>query len=446
MPGLAWRPTLAPGHRQLGGIVRSRTGPVILAISLLAAAAACDAKAPDRSGSPLTTQVSGHPAEHQEVAAGKTPRALAGQLQQYYAQHTLLAVRQMRSVLTATPAYREAADHELEEYTEELAQIVGAKFGDAQGGRFEQLWQHGIDHFSAYAEAVAGNDTAARQQARSDLLADADAYGDWLAEAGKGRVPAGEAAAAMRTHVQQLMAQADAYAAHDYDQAYRVERQAYEHMFGVGTDLAEASLAPKAAATLDTPVEKLRAAFAMLLGEHMQLIIDTQRATFDGAPQFKAAAAQVNANSAALTKGMGAIVGPRKAQEFQTVWAEHVEGLLEYSTAVAGKDEAEKAAAREEMRGYGARLALYLSDIVRNELPLKPLTDAWGAHDQHLVDQIDAYAAKRYDEAQEMELDGYQQMLGVAGTILGAIQRTLQPQLPVGGSQTGGGGTANRRR
>jgi hypothetical protein len=98
------------------------------------------------------------------------------------------------------------------------------------------------------------------------------------------------------------------------------------------------------------------------------------------------------------------------------------------------------------MRGYGARLALYLSDIVRNELPLKPLTEAWGAHDQHLVDQINAYAAKRYDEAQEMELDGYGQMLGLAGTILGAIQRTLQPQLPVGGSQTGGGGTAQRRR
>jgi hypothetical protein len=45
-----------------------------------------------------------------------------------------------------------------------------------------------------------------------------------------------------------------------------------------------------------------------------------------------------------------------------------------------------------------------------------------------------------------MELDGYGQMLGVANTILGAIQRTVKPQLPVGGSQTGGGGTAHRRR
>jgi hypothetical protein len=193
-------------------------------------------------------------------------------------------------------------------------------------------------------------------------------------------------------------------------------------------------------------VEQLRAAFAMLLGEHLQLIIDTQRATFAGAPQFKAAAAQVNANTAALTKGMGAIVGPRKAEEFQAVWAEHVEGLLEYSTAVASNDQAEKTAAREEMRGYGARLALYLSDIVRNELPLEPLTAALGEHDQHLVDQIDAYAAKRYDEAQQLELEGSEQMLGVADTILGALQKTVRPQLPVGGSQTGGGGTARRAR
>jgi hypothetical protein len=184
----------------------------------------------------------------------------------------------------------------------------------------------------------------------------------------------------------------------------------------------------------------------MLLGEHMQLIIDTQRATFAGAPEFKAAAAEVNANTTALTKGMSAIVGPVKAKEFQSAWANHVEGLLAYSTAVADGDESARAAAREEMRGYGSRLALFLSDIVRNELPLAPITSALGQHDQHLVDQVDAYAAKRFDDAQAMELEGYAQMLGVANTLVGALQRTVKPGLPVGGSQTGGGGTAHRRR
>jgi len=49
-------------------------------------------------------------------------------------------------------------------------------------------------------------------------------------------------------------------------------------------------------------------------------------------------------------------------------------------------------------------------------------------------------------KAQEMEDHGYHQMLGVANTLVGAIQRTVKPGMPVGGSQTGGGGTAQRRR
>jgi hypothetical protein len=348
-------------------------------------------------------------------------------------------------VLTANPAYREAADHELEEYTGELAGIVGGAYGDAEGDRFKQVWEQTTADVGAYADAVAAKDAAAKETARAALLDDANAYGSWLAAASDGRADADRATADLRTHVRQLMDEADAYAGHDYDRAYRIERDAYEHMFAAGTSLAKASATAKEAATLEEPVEKLRAAFAMLLGEHMQLIIDAQRATFAGAPEFKAAAAQVNANTTALTQGMGALVGPKKAAEFQSAWAEHVEGLLDYSTAVAGNDQAEKAVARERMRGYGARLALYLSDIVRNELPLEPITQALGAHDQHLVDQIDAYAAKRFEVAQELEVDGYGQMLGVANTLVAAIQRTVTPQLPVGGSQTGGGGTAWRR-
>jgi hypothetical protein len=242
------------------------------------------------------------------------------------------------------------------------------------------------------------------------------------------------------------MTQADAYADRDYDKAYLTEREAYEQLFTAGLPLAKGSVTPKAAAALDAPPEKLRSAFAMLLGEHMELIIAAQRATFAGAPEFEAAAAQVNANSDALTKGMGAIVGPGKAKEFQSAWGEHVEGLLAYSTAVAGKDEAAKEAAKENLNGIAGRLALYLSDVVRNELPLEPLTQALGEHDKHLADQVDAYAAKRYDQADQMEGDGYQQMLGVANTLVGAIQKTVKPQLPVGGSQTGLGGTAHRRR
>ena len=206
------------------------------------------------------------------------------------------------------------------------------------------------------------------------------------------------------------------------------------------------SVTPKAAAALDAPPERLRSAFAMLLGEHMELIIDAQRATFAGSSEFKAAAAQVNANSATLAQAMGAIVGPEKAAEFQSAWANHVEGLLAYSTAVAGNDEAAKTTATQNLDGFAARLALYFSDIVRNELPVEALTDVLSVHDKHLIEQVDAYAANDYAKAQQMQLEGYQQMLGVANTLVGAIQKTVQAQQPAGGSLTGGGGTAQPPR
>jgi hypothetical protein len=293
---------------------------------------------------------------------------------------------------------------------------------------------------------VAGHDRSATQTARGLLLADADADGSWLARASKGRIRASDAAAGVRMHVEELMAQADASAARDYARAYQIERAAYEHMFTAGAGLAKASVTPEVAVGLDTPPEQLRSAFAMLLGEHMELIVEAQRASFAGAPQFQAAAAQVNANTTALTKAMAAIVGPTKAAEFQAAWANHVEGLLAYTAAVAGNDQHARTVAKQNLDGFAERLGLYFSDTVNNVLAADPLTKAITAHDQHLIDHVDAYAAKDYPRAQQMELEGYQQMLEVANTLVGAIQRTVKPQLPVGGSKTGGGGMACRRR
>src|SRR4029450_12484741 len=169
--------------------------------------------------------------------------------------------------------------------------------------------------------------------------------------------------------------------ARDYDTAYKVGRHPGEATFTAGATLTKASVTPKAAAKLDTPPEQLRSAFAMLLGEHMELVVDAQRATFAGAPQFKAAAAQVNANTTALTKAMAALVGPTKAAEFQDAWANHVEGLLAYTAAAAGNDQDAKTVAKQNLDGFAERLALYLSDIVKNVLAADPLTQAITAHD-----------------------------------------------------------------
>lgn len=428
--------------------MRSRTGLVALVIFVLAVAVACTSDSASRSSSPASPTTAAHHATDTTVtpaAANASPKELGAQFEQLLGQHALLAMRLTRSEVTNASDFRQVAETSLEENTDALSQLVGTAYDDTQGDRFKQLWQGYVTDLSAYANGAASQDASAKQDARAGLMGYCDDYGAWLAGASNGQVQAGDAARTARTRVQGLIKQVDAYATRDYGQAYKIERQAYQTTFTAGATLAKASVTPKAAAALDAPPERLRSAFAMLLGEHMELIIDAQRATFAGSSEFKAAAAQVNANSATLAQAMGTIVGPKKAAEFQSAWANHVEGLLAYSTAVAGNDEAAKTTAAQNLDGFASRLALFFSDIVRNELPVKALTDVLSVHDTHLVDQVDAYAANDYAEAQQMQLEGYQQMLGVANTLVGAIQKTVKPGLPVGGSQTGGGGTAQRR-
>jgi hypothetical protein len=435
--------------------VRSRTGLIALVIFVLAAAVACGPGAADRSGSSAAPPPVGQQAVRlaAATAAQASPRQVRAQFEQLLGLHALLAVRQMRSLVTPAPELQRAAEASLQANTDALSRLVASAYGGAPADRFTPLWQRHLGDLVAYAKGVAGNDASAIQTARAALLADADAYGSWLVEASKGRVQASDAAAGVRMHVEELMEQADAYAARDYTRAYRIEREAYEHMFTAGTAVAKASVTPEVAVGLDTPPERLRSAFAMLLGEHLELIVDAQRATFAGQPEFEAAAAQefqaaaaqVNANTTALTRAMAGIIGPTKAAEFQAAWANHVEGLMDYTTAVAGNDQAAKTAAKQNLEGFAERLGLYFSDIVRNVLAADPLTDAITAHDEHLINHVDAYAAKDYTRAQQLELEGYLQMLGVANTLVGAIQRTVKPGLPVGGSKTGGGGMVCRR-
>jgi hypothetical protein len=425
--------------------VRFRTGLVALVTFVLAATIGfgCTSGPAKRSASNSATATTAH---HEAVTPGKTPRDLRSQFEQFLGEHTMLAVRFMRSAVTGPPELRQALGTSLQDNTEELGELVGAAYGDDTGRRFEQLWKTHITALASYAGGVANHDEKAKQAARTALVAYSNAHGSWFAQASKGRVPASVAAAGVRQHIDELIRQVDVYAAKNYGEAYRIQRMAYEHMFTAGATMAKASVTPELAVGFDTPPEKLRSAFAMLLGEHMELIVDAQRAAFAGSPEFKAAGAQVNANTTALTQAMGAILGPRKGAEFQTAWANHVDGLMAYTSAVAGMNDLGKETAERNLDAFANRLALYFSDVVNNQLPVEPLTQAVTMHDSHLINQVNAYAAKDYAKAQEMEDNGYHQMLGVANTLVGAIQRTVKPGLPVGGSKTGGGGTAHHPR
>jgi hypothetical protein len=425
--------------------VRVRAGLTALVAVVVAAAVGCTSgRGDDNTPAAAATATTDHhmTTTQTDLAADASPREVRARFEQLLGQHALLAMRLARSEADKTPDLQQVVQSSLDANTGAIQQAVGVTFDGAQADQFQQLWKGYTDDLAAYANSAATGNGAGAQEARAALLAGCKDWGALLAEASGGRVQAAEATKTAQARVTDLMDQADAYADKDYDRAYKLEREGYESTYGAGTSLARASLPTKEAADLDKAPEQLRSAFARLLGEHMELIVDAQRATFAGSPEFDAAAAQVNANTATLAKAMGGIVGPEKAAEFQRAWANHVEGLMAYTSAVAGKDEAAKTVAKENLDGFAERLALYFSDVVSNVLTTDPLTEAITAHDSHLIDQVDAYAAKDYARAQQLQEDGYQQMLGVANVLVDAIEKVMAAAMPAGGSKTGGGAMA----
>ena len=448
MTELADLPILACSLNKLisgRGIVRVRAGLTALATMIVVAAVGCTSggEGGARPSAAATATTAHHATTPNMLATDASPREVRARFEQLLGQHALLAVRLGRSEVAMDPDLQKVIETSLAANAGALRQSVAVAYDDTRADRFEQLWRGYNDQLTAYAEGAATGNSAGVQEARAALLQHCDDWGAWLEEASGGRVAAGQATRTAQARVDQLMEQVNAYAGRDYAKAFKLERQAYEGTYGAGTTLASASLPAKTAADLDTAPENLRSAFSMLLGEHMELIVDAQRATFAGSPQFEAAGAQVNANTATLAKAMGGIVGPDKAAEFQTAWANHVEGLMAYTTAVAGKDETAETVAKENLDGFAERLALYFSDVIRNPLATDPLTNAITAHDEHLIAQVDAYAAKDYAKAQQVQDEGYQQMLGVANVLVDAIEKVMTADMPAGGSKTGGGGAAH---
>jgi hypothetical protein len=426
--------------------VRQRAVLTALVTFVLAAAVGCTSGGDGGSARPAgaaATSTTAHHVTNPPVPADASARQVRARFEQLLGQHALLAVRMTRSEVAKAPELKAATETSLAANTDALQQLVGVAYDSAGSDRFKRLWSGYTDELEAYAGAAAAGNDAGRQEARAAMLDYCRDWGAFLAQASAGRVEAAAAQRSAQTRVGQLMDQVDAYAAKDYGRAYKLERDVYQDTFAAGTTLAKASVSPAEAARLEAAPEQLRSAFAMLLGEHMELVVDAQRAAFAGSEEFDAAAAQLNANTSTLTKALAGIVGPAKAAEFQTAWANHVEGLIAYSSAVMGNDEAAKTVARENLDGFAERLALFLSEVVRNVLATDPLTEAITAHDEHLIAQVDAFAAKDYARAQQVQDEGYQQMVGVANVLVDAIEKVMQTQMPAGGSQTGGGGTAH---
>jgi hypothetical protein len=219
-------------------------------------------------------------------------------------------------------------------------------------------------------------------------------------------------------------------------------RQSYEHTYGLGGALASALLPPASAATLTTADWRLRSELTRLLGEHVALAVTAMRSGYAHWPDFDAAAANLNANTMDVTQAVDGIFGANAARSFQSLWADHIDSLMQYTAALAMHDNAKRAAAVTRMNKFQDSFAAFLAGATGNRLPLGDLTSAMVMHDQMLIQQIDAFAAKRYQQAHDVAYTTYTDIGGLSGKLATAFAATAMAKAPRGGIQTGYGGMA----
>jgi hypothetical protein len=205
----------------------------LLALAIVAAVAAF-------AGATVTkgSAASASPA-HVHARAQSAPD-LRVTLDRLLGEHAQLAIIATRKGYDGARDFNTAAAA-LNRNSVELAGAIGLVFGNQArnqflNGRF--MWRDHIRFFVQYTTALKRKNKAGQRKAVGSLMGYIEAFSGFLA--GATGLPQNALRASIREHVMQLKGQIDAYSKRNYASAYRLQRQAYSHMFMTGDTLAAA--------------------------------------------------------------------------------------------------------------------------------------------------------------------------------------------------------------
>jgi hypothetical protein len=384
----------------------------------------------------------GHLAELQGASAAAPAGAEAAlRLQALLGHHSIVAADMMRGRIRGDEDFAQAANAALGRNTGDMAELVRSLFGTEAADRFAALWGDHVVALLNYA-GQAGQDNAERDRARRSFTDFERELALFFSGASQGRLSPQAAQEAVLAHVDQLLDQADAYAARDRPRADRLYRAAYEHTYHMGESLAAALLPPEQSAALKSATWRLRSALGKLLAEHVVLMVDVTRAGLLNNGDLPTAIQAVNGNTEDLAAAVDSLFGAPAATAFQSMWSDHIDALGEYVAGSAAQDTARRDRARGQLDGFEDRFAAFLETATGKRLDARTLAQALLNHDQMLVRHADSFAAKDYPKAYELADTAFKHMFDLAGQLADAFGATVAARLPVGGAQTGGGGTA----
>jgi hypothetical protein len=167
-----------------------------------------------------------------------------------------------------------------------------------------------------------------------------------------------------------------------------------------------------------SPAADLQVTLDQLLGEHALLAVSATQKGYDGSPDFAKVAAQLDANSVALSKAIGSIYGAKASDTFlngKNMWRDHITDFVNYTVALKKHDMAGQHKAVTALNAYITTFGTFLATATG--LPATAVQGDLREHVAQLKGQIDAYAQHRYTTSANLTDQAYMHMF-MTGQIL----------------------------
>jgi hypothetical protein len=360
------------------------------------------------SGGAMSSASHGHMAMGQTtmsdatMATSATKAAdLRATLDYLLGEHLLLAASATGAALGGRDPQFKAAAAALDANSVDIAKAIGSVYGEGAQDAFLPLWRRHIGFVVDYTVGVATKDKAKQDKAVTDLVQYTQDFGAFLASANP-NLPKEAVADLVKSHVLTLKDVIDAQAAGDQSKAFAATRAAYGHMTMIADPLAGAivkQFPDRFPGSTTSAAAGLRSTLTMAFQEHTYLAARATGAALGARdPEFKAAAAALDANGIDIAKAIGSVYGQGAQDAFLPLWRRHIGFVVDYTVGVATKDQAKQQKAVQDLVGYSQDFGAFLAsanpnlpkDVVAglvkdHILTLKPVIDAQAAGDQPAV-------------------------------------------------------------
>jgi hypothetical protein len=354
-----------------------------------------------------------------DTAAAKLRSSLNGLLQ----EHVVLAAAATNAALGGRTDEFQAAAGAVDANSAALTAAIGSVFGEEAGMAFDPLWKKHIGFVVDYTTGLAGKDKAKQDKAVQDLLAYTNDFGAFINSA-LPKLPKETVAELTKTHILTLKDVIDAQAGGNQAKAFTDLRKAAEHMGMIAEGLAGAiaeAFPDRVPGDAKSKAAGLLVTLNTGLREHVFLAAGATGAALGGRQdEFMAAAAALAENSKAITAAIGSIYGAEAGNAFGPLWEKHIGFVVDYTTGLAGKDQAKQDKAVQDLLAYTNDFGAFLNSASK-ALPKETVAELVKTHILTLKTVIDAQGAKDLPKAYNELRTAADHMGMIAAPLAGAI-------------------------